>query len=121
MTLPSRKTSTVQSIITYDGEKDYAYPPQAVTVTLEDEIDISRGDMIVSNDDKPDLEYSYKAQLIALTDHGNMFGAFKFVAEAEKAGVKPIIGCEFYLVQDRHIKSFSKSKGGLFPGHFTPT
>ncbi len=48
---------------------------------------------------------------IALTDHGNMFGAFKFVAEAEKAGVKPIIGCEFYMVEDRHIKSFSKSKG----------
>jgi DNA polymerase-3 subunit alpha len=48
---------------------------------------------------------------VALTDHGNMFGAFKFVAEANKAGVKPIIGCEFYLVKDRHIKSFSKSKG----------
>jgi len=48
---------------------------------------------------------------VALTDHGNMFGAFKFVAEAEKAGVKPIIGCEFYMVHDRHIKSFAKSKG----------
>jgi len=48
---------------------------------------------------------------VALTDHGNMFGAFKFVAEAEKAGVKPIIGCEFYMVKDRHIKSFAKSKG----------
>lgn len=48
---------------------------------------------------------------VALTDHGNMFGAFKFVAEAEKAGVKPIIGCEFYLVKDRHIKSFAKAKG----------
>ncbi len=48
---------------------------------------------------------------VALTDHGNMFGAFKFVAEAKRAGVKPIIGCEFYLVEDRHIKSFSKAKG----------
>ncbi len=48
---------------------------------------------------------------IALTDHGNMFGAFKFVAEAEKAGVKPIIGCEFYMVKDRHIKHFAKAKG----------
>ena len=46
---------------------------------------------------------------VALTDHGNMFGAFKFVAEAEKAGVKPIIGCEFYMVKDRHIKSFKLS------------
>lgn len=45
---------------------------------------------------------------VALTDHGNMFGAFKFVAEASKYNVKPIVGCEFYLVYDRHKKQFSK-------------
>ncbi len=48
---------------------------------------------------------------VALTDHGNMFGAFKFVSEANKQGLKPIIGCEFYLVKDRHHKSFSRAKG----------
>ena len=48
---------------------------------------------------------------VALTDHGNMFGAFKFVASAEKHGIKPIIGCEFYLVEDRHKQSFAKAKG----------
>ncbi|MGB1121429.1 MAG: PHP domain-containing protein, partial [Saprospiraceae bacterium] len=48
---------------------------------------------------------------VALTDHGNMFGAFKFVSEAEKRGLKPMIGCEFYLVEDRFKKSFSKAKG----------
>lgn len=48
---------------------------------------------------------------IAITDHGNMFGAFKFVKAANKKGIKPIIGCEFYLVPDRHIKSFEKSRG----------
>ena len=48
---------------------------------------------------------------VALTDHGNMFGAFKFVAEATKRNIKPIIGCEFYLVKDRHVKSFSRAKG----------
>lgn len=48
---------------------------------------------------------------VALTDHGNMFGAFKFVAEAEKRNLKPIIGCEFYMVEDRHIKAFSRAKG----------
>ncbi|NEU07724.1 DNA polymerase III subunit alpha [Flavihumibacter sp. R14] len=47
---------------------------------------------------------------MAITDHGNMFGAFKFVAEAGKHGVKPIVGCEFYVVDDRHIKQFSKEK-----------
>ncbi len=48
---------------------------------------------------------------VALTDHGNMFGAFKFVKEANANGVKPIVGCEFYMVEDRHKKSFIKSQG----------
>ncbi len=48
---------------------------------------------------------------VALTDHGNMFGAFKFVAAAEKHNIKPIVGCEFYLVEDRHKLSFAKAKG----------
>ncbi len=48
---------------------------------------------------------------VALTDHGNMFGAFKFVAEAKKRQLKPLIGCEFYMVADRHIKAFSRAKG----------
>ncbi|MDC3209777.1 DNA polymerase III subunit alpha, partial [Chitinophagales bacterium] len=47
---------------------------------------------------------------VAITDHGNMFGAFKFVAEAKKQGIKPIIGCEFYVVEDRFQKSFTKEK-----------
>jgi len=47
---------------------------------------------------------------VALTDHGNMFGAFKFVNVANQHGIKPIVGCEFYLVDDRHIKQFTKQK-----------
>lgn len=48
---------------------------------------------------------------VALTDHGNMFGAFEFVAEAHKRGIKPIVGCEFYLVADRRRQTFIKSQG----------
>ncbi len=47
---------------------------------------------------------------VAMTDHGNMFGAFNFVAEANKYNVKPIVGCEFYLVNDRHQKVFTKEQ-----------
>jgi len=47
---------------------------------------------------------------LAITDHGNMFGVFKFVAEAGKHNVKPIVGCEFYVVDDRHRKQFTKEK-----------
>ena len=47
---------------------------------------------------------------MAITDHGNMFGVFKFVAEAGKHNIKPIVGCEFYVVDNRHIKQFTKEK-----------
>ena len=46
--LPSGKRSHIKSIVTYDGELDYAFPPMSVTLTLEDEIDVSRGEMLSS-------------------------------------------------------------------------
>jgi hypothetical protein len=55
-----------------------------------------------------------KLPAIASTDHGNMFGVFQFVGEAFKhknedgsLKVKPIVGCEFYVVEDRHKKKFT--------------
>lgn len=62
--LPSLKTSKVKSIVTYDKELDYAFPPQSVTVTLEDEIDISRGDMLVHPDNQPRMERQFEAMLV---------------------------------------------------------
>lgn len=54
---------------------------------------------------------------VAITDHGNMFGVFEFVSEAYKhknddgsLKVKPVIGCEFYVVEDRTRKSFTKDQ-----------
>lgn len=44
---------------------------------------------------------------VAITDHGNMYGVFEFVNEAQKANIKPIVGCEFYLTEDRHKKQFT--------------
>ncbi len=62
--LPSLKSSIVKSIVTYDGEKDYAFPPQSVTITLEDEIDISRGDMLVHPDNMPRIDRHFEAMLV---------------------------------------------------------
>lgn len=63
MVLPSRKTSRIKEIITYDGNLEEAFPPQSVTITLEDEIDISRGDMIVYPDNLPRVERHFEAML----------------------------------------------------------
>jgi sulfate adenylyltransferase subunit 1 (EFTu-like GTPase family) len=53
MALPSCQTSRVKSIVTYDSELAETFPPQAVTVTLEDEIDVSRGDLLAHADSPP--------------------------------------------------------------------
>lgn len=47
---------------------------------------------------------------VAITDHGNMFGVFEFVAESAKQGIKPIVGCEFYVVDDHTRKQFTKEQ-----------
>ncbi|MDE7073456.1 MAG: sulfate adenylyltransferase subunit CysN, partial [Odoribacter sp.] len=64
MALPSMKRSRVKSIVTYDGEQEYAFPPQAVTITLEDEIDISRGEMLVHPDNLPTVSRNFEAMLV---------------------------------------------------------
>lgn len=64
MALPSGKTSKVKSIVTYDGELDYAFPPQCVTITLEDEIDVSRGEMLVHPDNLPIADRNFEAMLV---------------------------------------------------------
>ena len=64
MALPSRKTSKVKSIVTYEGELEEAFPPLCVTLTLEDEIDISRGEMLVLPDNLPCEGRDFEAMLV---------------------------------------------------------
>ncbi len=64
MALPSGKKSRIKSIVTYDGELDYAFPPQSVTLTLEDEIDVSRGEMLVHPDNLPCVGRNFEAMLV---------------------------------------------------------
>jgi len=62
--LPSGKTSKISRIVTYDGDLDYAFAPMAVTLCLEDDIDISRGDMIAKVDDIPVIAGSLEANVV---------------------------------------------------------
>lgn len=47
---------------------------------------------------------------VAITDHGNMFGVFDFYQATKSQGILPVIGCEFYLVEDRFQKTFGQGK-----------
>jgi len=62
--LPSQKKSRVKSIPSYDGNLEKAFPPQSVTLVLEDEIDISRGEMLVKPDNLPRTGRHFEAMLV---------------------------------------------------------
>jgi bifunctional enzyme CysN/CysC len=64
LALPSRKTSKVAEITTADGPLDKAGPAQAVTVVLADEIDLSRGDVLVHPEHRPTLARTFDAHII---------------------------------------------------------
>jgi len=64
--LPSGRESRVESIVTFDGELEAASAPLSVTLTLEDELDISRGDLIASVDDPPAVTNHFAASVVWL-------------------------------------------------------
>ena len=66
--LPSAKTSVVKSIVTYGGELDHAVADQAVTITLKDEIDVSRGDVLAEFDKRPETTDQFQAHVIWMHD-----------------------------------------------------
>ena len=68
--LPSGKSSKIKSIVTYDGELEQAFSPMAVTLTLEDEIDISRGDMLVGAEKTaPTVSDKFKATIVWMAEN----------------------------------------------------
>src|SRR5690606_23341821 len=66
--LPSGKRSRIRAIDTHGGELEEAFPPQSVTLRLEDEIDISRGDMIVRTGDLPRVGRRVEAHLVWMSE-----------------------------------------------------
>jgi sulfate adenylyltransferase subunit 1 len=64
VSLPSEQKSRVKSIVTFDGDAPEAFPPMSVTVTLEDEIDLSRGDMLVSPAYPPRISRHFDAMVV---------------------------------------------------------
>src|SRR5215467_3280399 len=59
----------------------------------------------------------YKMPAVAVTDHGNLFGAIEFYQEATNAGIKPIIGCEAYVAPRSHTEKASSLRDAAY--HFT--
>jgi sulfate adenylyltransferase subunit 1 len=70
VSLPSEQRSRVKSIVTFDGDAPEAFPPMSVTVTLEDEIDLSRGDMLVSPAHPPRVSRHFDAMVVWFNAEG---------------------------------------------------
>jgi bifunctional enzyme CysN/CysC len=68
LSLPSRRKSRVKSIVTFDGELEEAFAPQSVTLTLEDEIDSSRGDMLVRPGNVPKVDSRFEAMVVWMAE-----------------------------------------------------
>ncbi len=72
--LPSAKTSKVARVVTYDGDLEQASSGDAVTITLEDEIDISRGDVIVEPERRPEVSDQFAAHIIWMAEDAMLPG-----------------------------------------------
>jgi sulfate adenylyltransferase subunit 1 len=68
LALPSGRRSRVKSIETFDGRLDEAIAPMSVTLTLEDEVDVSRGDMLVSSQKPPDAARQFDASVVWMNE-----------------------------------------------------
>jgi len=88
--LPSGKTSRVESIITWEGERELAGAGRSVTLTLEDEVDVSRGDVIVSADSPAEMADQFQARILWMSDDAMMPGRqYFFKCGTQTATITP--------------------------------
>ncbi|WP_106478680.1 sulfate adenylyltransferase subunit CysN [Phytohalomonas tamaricis] len=134
--LPSGKTSTVERLVTWDGDLEAAYPGQAITVTLKDEIDISRGDWLVAADDELPMSHALVADVVWMTEKPLVPGRqydFKLATRdltgqisnieygidvntlehyaAEQLGLNDIGRCAVELTQSMAVDTYKRSPG----------
>ena len=79
MVLPSGFTTTIASIETGDGPVDEAFPPMAVSITLTDDIDISRGDMLCRPHNQPESGQDIDAMVCWMSEQGGLSPRSKYV------------------------------------------
>jgi len=105
MAIPSRKTSRVKSIVTFDGALQESFAGQAVTLTLEDEIDISRGDMIVRPGNVPPILQRFDCMLVWMSETPMVPGKQYLIKQATKS----VAGCVATLRYRIDINSLQRS------------
>ncbi len=105
--LPNAQTSTVKSIVTYDGELERAGQDQAVTITLVDEIDISRGDLISEKLRRPEITDQFQAHVIWMHDDPMLPGRPYLIKLANKTTSGEITDLKYKI----DVNSFEHEAG----------
>lgn len=96
--LPSGFESTIQAIHTMDGELSEAFAPMSVALTLKDEIDISRGDMIVKPNNPPDPKQNIEAMICWFSSTKKLAGRGKYILRHTEKEVMAIVSEVKYKV-----------------------
>lgn len=107
--MPSGFTSKIKSINFYDKELDEAYAPMSVSITLEDDIDVSRGDMIVRSNNKPEASQDLEVMLCWLNNNPAKPRAkytIKHTSNDQKAMIKEVI----YKIDINTLKRINDDK-----------
>ncbi|MCB0471945.1 MAG: GTP-binding protein [Chitinophagaceae bacterium] len=104
--LPSGFTSKVKSIDTFSGELDIAYAPMSVSITIEDDIDISRGDMIVRSNNLPEVKQEFDVMLCWLNNKASKPRAKYTIMHAGNTQ-KAIIKNKLYKIDINSMERFS--------------
>ncbi|MCP4002610.1 MAG: sulfate adenylyltransferase subunit CysN [bacterium] len=110
--LPSESRSRVKAIHTFDGILEEAVPPQAITVTLEDEIDVSRGDMLVHPGALPRVERVFEAMVVWMSEEPLQPGAEYFFKQTTNMVSGTVSECR-YAVDVNTLEQQKASKLAL--------
>lgn len=109
MVLPAGLTSKIKSIDFYNQELEQAYAPMSVSIRLEDEIDISRGDMIVRKNNQPEVSQDIDAMLCWLNPNPPRPGA-KYVLRHTSKEVKAVIKETYYKLNINTLQRIEEDK-----------
>ena len=107
--LPSGKSSTVKSLVTFDGDLEHAFADQAITVTLNDEIDVSRGDLLVAAEAPALLSNRFKANIVWMSEDALKLGQQYDIKVATKKTTGSIKSIDFKVDVNTLEKSQAKS------------
>lgn len=101
--LPSGLSSTIRSIDTFEGEVSEAFPPMSVSITLEDDLDVSRGDMLVKENNQPEISQDIDCMMCWLNAEALRPGAKYFLRHTTRE-VRSVIRDIYYKVDINTLK-----------------